>query len=169
MSPEDQKKRFLAFADRLESGAEITQKERTYLQRIFFEMGSGRDANEALGLKYLAGQSVKDVSARQNRSVVIKLMETMILPRDQGGLGFTRTQAILKIVEYGENKLAYLPNQKNAALYQNSVEKRKFPKYSYLTLEKMWKAKKNSHMRKIVSTATDIDSPYQYNPLKPKK
>ena len=163
MSPEDQKKRFLDFANLLQSGAEITREQRVYLQRVFFEMGSGRDANEALGLQFTTGKSLKDANARQDRSLVIHWMENAMQPEDLGGLGLSLTQAIQAVVELGEGQWTNpKTKEKHTYLDQYGNKGASLPKYAYLTVEKIWNSKKNKHMRNTIRGALDIDSPYEY-------
>jgi hypothetical protein len=170
MSPEDQKKRFLDFANQLQSGAEITREQRVYLQRVFFEMGSGRDANEALGLQFTAGKSLKDANARQDRSLVIHWMENAMQPEDLGGLGLSLTQAIQAVTELGEGQwINPKTKQKHTYLDQYGNKGARLPKYSDSTVEKIWKSKDNKHMRSAIRSALEIDSPYKYEINMPTK
>ena len=163
MSPEDQKKRFLDFANQLQSGAEITREQRVYLQRVFFEMGSGRDANEALGLQFTAGKSLKDANARQDRSLVIHWMKNAMQPEDLGGLGLSLTQDIQAVVELGEGQWTNpKTKEKHTYLDQDGNKGARLPKYSDSTVAKIWKSKDNKHMRNPVRSALEVDSPYKY-------
>jgi len=167
MSPEDQRKRFLALSESIRAGEVLTKEQLEYLQRVLFEMGDDRDPSEALGLKHSSGHSLEKDNARRERSLVIHWMENAILPENEGGLGLTYDQAVQAVFELGRGQWTN-PKTKEKYIYkdQDGNMSPPFKTYSDSTIEKIWHSKANKHMRNPVRKDLDIDSPYIFKSSK---
>lgn len=135
MNPLVSKKRLASFATQMERKEPLTKEQFEYLAELFRDIARGRDANEALGLKYKRGQGESDLLARQEISLALLWIANARLPENEGGLGLNLDQAF-------------------------SAAQTEFPKYSHEVLKKYWYQSDKSHMQATVRSNTDLDSPF---------
>ena len=104
--------------------------------KIFKEILDGKDANEALGLKYKRGNTEGKAIARQKISLVLFWVACACESESDGGLGLTLNEAFIKASEVFE-KFGYSPEM----------------------IEKYWYQEDKSHMRNALRGYFDQDSP----------
>lgn len=68
IDPLEQRRRILRFARKLGKGVQPTTEQVVWLTQVLLEIGEGRDANEALGLKGARGKKRGDAVSRQRMS-----------------------------------------------------------------------------------------------------
>jgi hypothetical protein len=70
----EQRRRILRFAERLRRGEQPDVEQVVWLTQVLQDIGEGRDANEAFGLKGVRGKKRSDVVSRRRISEVLHLV-----------------------------------------------------------------------------------------------
>jgi len=136
MNPIDHRKNWIAFVHQMQSKNPLTPVQFEHLAKIFKEILDGKDANEALGLKYKRGNTEGKAIARQKISLVLFWVACACESESDGGLGLTLNEAFIKASEVFE-KFGYSPEM----------------------IEKYWYQEDKSHMRNALRGYFDQDSP----------
>ena len=139
MFPRTQKKRFLTLCDQLESGKELTRRQRDYLASCFYAIGNGEDSNSVFGLSYVQGRSKTDEKRRENLRLMFSWIAAAIDP--ELGHGWTLKKAL--------DEAAALCATKGSPFNARSRE----------AIERAWYNKKYRYLKAPIFCATDLDSP----------
>ena len=135
----NQRKQFQALSKQLVNGGPLSKEQVSYFARVFKRIGDGEDANLVLGLKYSAGRSEVDELSRQDLALKFHLVMTYI-EKDNGN-ELTVTEALQKVSELSK--------------MSNSLKQ-----VEYSSLKRRWYDKKWSHLKLLVYSPLDVDSPY---------
>lgn len=81
IDPVEQRRRILRFAQSLERGEQPTTEQVVWLTQVLHDIGEGRDANEALGLKGGRGKKLVDAVSRERMSMALHLVAQL---REEG-------------------------------------------------------------------------------------
>jgi hypothetical protein len=138
--PVEQRRRILRFAQRLKRAEQPTVEQVAWLTRVLQEIGEGRDANEALGLKGGQGRRPGDTESRNRMSIALHWVA--------GALEAGRD--LEKAFEEGVKLLRQLHG-----LAPDDRDER----YSVDTLRRYWNG--NKHLQSPVRRPGDKDFPYR--------
>jgi hypothetical protein len=142
MAPRTQKKRFLALADQLKSGKELTPSQRDYLVSRFSAIGHGEDGNSVFGLSYTQGRSESDEKRRENLRLIFSWISAAI--DQEFGHGWTLKKAI--------DEAAALSATIGSTFRAKTRD----------AIERAWYSKKYQYLKEPILRATDLDSPIGY-------
>jgi hypothetical protein len=157
MSPNQQKKRFRAFAKQLENGNPPTEEQTQYLIHVFRGMANGRDPARILGLIYEDGKSKQDEVARANMDLVMHWIACATeADVDQNGQPI-KPYSMVKAFEEGSKIAKKLFDAEDSDSYD--------PAY----IKKVWYQKKKEGKVSAFRSASDEDSYYDYEVANPKK
>lgn len=138
--PVEQRRRILRFAQRLKRAEQPTVEQVAWLTRVLQEIGEGRDANEALGLKGGQGKRPGDTESRNRMNIALHWVA--------GALEAGRD--LEKAFEEGVKLLRQLHG-----LAPDDRDER----YSVETLRRYWNG--NKHLQSPVRRTGDKDFPYR--------
>ena len=157
MTPEDQKKRFRAFAKQLENGHPPTKEQTEYLIHLFRGIGTGRDPARILGLTYGDGKSKQDEISRVIMDFVMHWIACAIEPDvDQNGKPI-KPYSMFKAFQEGSRIAKHLSGTEKPDAYD--------PTY----IRKVWYERKKQGKVRAVRSAFDTDSIYEYATPDPKE
>jgi len=138
-----QKKRMLALAEKLESGENLSDEEKTYFAKTLKAIGNGEDANVALCVKYDQGRSESDEARRENLRLIFAWIMVAMRPEPLG-LGLKITAALTQAAKLSQER--------------GSV----FKPIEYKSLSDAWYDLKNVHLKKATISPYDVDSPFRH-------
>jgi hypothetical protein len=157
MNPAYQKKRFRAFAKRLENGYSPTEEQTQYLIHIFREIGKGSEPTRILGLTYDDGKSKQDETARTHMDFIMHWIACATeADVDQNGNPI-KPYSMKQAFEEGSKMVRKLSKTTDPDSYD--------PSY----IKKIWYERKKQGKVSAVRSASDPDSIYEYAVPDPKK
>lgn len=146
MNPLDNRKRLIAFAEKMSNQTPPSEAEYAFLKNAFYRIGNGEDANYVLGVKFGRGQSLSDAKQRQALSFIIMWIESAIQPVDgeNPGLGYSVSEAC----------------EKAAPVLRKMLGVEDTDKYDAEYIRQCYYKKEFEHMRSETRGVFDRDSPF---------
>lgn len=139
IDPLEQRRRILRFARSLQRGVQPTTEQVVWLTQVLHDIGEGRDANEALGLKGGRGKKRGDAVSRERMNRALHWVAGAL----EGGIDPD---------EAFERGAKYLRQQHGLA--PDDADDR----YSVETIRRYWN--RNKHLQSAVRRTGEKDFPY---------
>ena len=139
IDPVEQRRRILRLAQHLKSGGQPTSEQVDWLAQVLQDIGEGRDATEALGLKGGRGKKRGDTVSRERMSRALHLVANLL------EIGVDTETAFEQGVQYLRQQHGLAPDDPD-------------DRYSVETLRRSWSRYK--HMQSPIRRTGEKDFPY---------
>jgi hypothetical protein len=140
IDPVEQRRRILRFARSLDRGDQPTTEQVVWLTQVLRDIGEGRDANEALGLKGGRGKKRGDAVSRERMSVALHLVAQL---REEG---VDHENAFEQGTKYLRQLHGLAPDDRDE-------------RYSVETVRSYWN--RNKHLQSAIRQTGEKDFPYR--------